>query len=251
MRRVVVTMVAAVAWWLASCREIPAPEEGVFSISPLILPSPGLVVGDTMRDSLGFAAPLSVIAYDREGNPVSGVTATFIVRDTGSHIEGQYLIGDHTITTVVLGAVAGLQTDTVHVPVTLPPQQLIAADSVRHTLTPEIVDTVATSQDLRVRVVNSPGPTPIGIRGIVVRYHVARAPVPISDNAGPTVIFIPGSQTEARDTTDGTGLAGRAARFRFLAIPPTATDSAVINATASYRGQTLGTVQFTVVFTKQ
>jgi hypothetical protein len=39
-------------------------------------------------------------------------------------------------------------------------------------------------------------------------------------------------------------------RFRLLAISAP-TDSAVINATASYRGQTLGTVQFTVVFTKQ
>jgi hypothetical protein len=204
-----------------------------------------------MRDSLGFAAPLRVIAYDINGNPINGVTATFIVRDTGSHVEGAFLIGDNTITTSVLGSIAGLQTDTASIPVTLPPQQLIVADSVRFTLRPAIADTVATSPELRVRVVNNQGPASKGIQAIVVRYQVTQAPAAVSGSSGPTVILLPGARTDARDTTDASGLAGRQARFRFLAIPPTTTDSALISATASYRGQTLGTVQFTVVFTKQ
>jgi hypothetical protein len=85
MRRVVLATIGAAAWWLLSCREIPAPDEGVFSISPLILPSPGLVAGDTMRDSLGLVAPLRVIAFDIDGNEVPGLEATFVAIDTGAH----------------------------------------------------------------------------------------------------------------------------------------------------------------------
>lgn len=249
MRRAVLASIAAVAWWLLSCREIPAPDEGVFSISPLILPSPGLVVDDTMRDSLGFVAPLRVVAFDIDGNPIADAQATFVAVDTGAHLAGALLIGDDTVATSVVGAVAGLQTDTVRVPVTLAPQQLIAVAALRQQLTATVIDTAATSPDLTTRVENVSGATPRGIQAIIVRYEVVQAPPPTSATAGPTVVLLPAG-SGARDTTDGSGNAGRQVRFRLLAISAP-TDSAVINASASYRGQTLGTVQFTVVFTKQ
>jgi hypothetical protein len=204
-----------------------------------------------MRDSLGMVAPLRVIAFDLEGNPVPGVTPTFIVRDTGSHVVGALLIGDHTITTSVLGAIAGLQTDTAQIPVTLPPQQITATDSVRHLLTPSVSDLEVTSTDLRTRVVNGQGTTATGIQAVIVRYEIVQAPPPTGTATGPTVILRSESAPSGRDTTNETGLAGRRLRFRLLDIATATTDSAVINATASYRGQSLGTVQFTVVFTKQ
>jgi hypothetical protein len=161
-------------------------------------------------------------------------------------------IGDDTVETRVAGSVAGLQTDAVPVPVTLEPQLLIAADSIRHLLTPEQFDTEATTT-LTARVVNTTaGATPRGTQAVIVRYTIVAAPPTVGGNSGPSVVLLPNNASTARDTTDGSGNAAREARFRFVAIPPTSTtDSAVINASASYRGQTLGTVQFTVVFTKQ
>jgi hypothetical protein len=248
MRRAVLATVGAAAFWLLSCREIPSPEEGVLSISPLLLPSPGLVVGDTMRDSLGLVAPLRVIAYDADGNQVPGVPATFVVLDTGAHVVGALLIGDDTVATGVVGAAAGLQTESVRVPVTLMPQQILASDSIRHQLRPGIADQEATSDELRTRIVHGQGATLRGIEGIVVRYEIVRAPQPTGGSTDPTAILIPGNTNRTRDTTDGNGAAGRRVRFDLLISGPT--DSAMINATASYRGQTLGTVQFIVVFTK-
>jgi hypothetical protein len=135
----------------------------------------------------------------------------------------------------------------VRVPVTLEPQRIVAVAASRHLLTPTVTDTAVTSADLTTRVENAAAAK--GIQAVIVHYEVAQAPPPSSPTSGPTVLLLPaGSAT--RDTTDPSGNAGRQVRFRLLAISAP-TDSAVINATASYRGQTLGTVQFTVVFTKQ
>jgi hypothetical protein len=40
-------------------------------------------------------------------------------------------------------------------------------------------------------------------------------------------------------------------RLRILALTNVTADTAVVTATASYRGQSIGTVEFTVVFTSQ
>jgi hypothetical protein len=249
MRRAVLVACGGLAWWLMSCRDIPSPDDGVFAISQVILPSPGLVVNDTMRDSLGLVAPLQVIAFDADGLPISGAQATFAALDSGAHFAGALMIGDDTVATFVVGNIAGLQTDSVRVPVTLVPQLIVAGSEVRPTLTVPLTDTSATSPELTTRVVNRQG-LERGIEAIIVSYQIVQAPAPTPGSVGPTVVLFPGVATAARDTTDPSGSASARARFRFLAIPTT-TDSALINATASYRGQSLGTVQFTVVFTKQ
>ena len=220
------------------------------SVSPLVLASPGLVIGDTLRDSVGVAAQLSVIAYDLEGNPVTGVQPTFVALDTGAHIENGYLIGDARVLTRVVAAVAGLQTAPETVKVTLRPDALTATDSVRHSLRAVLIDTSVTSTDLRARVEHIESGTETGVEAVIVRYEIVQAPPPASPTAGPTVLFLPGNTTATRDTSDGSGIVGRQVRLRLIAISAPQ-DSAIINATASYRGQSLGTVQYTVVFVKQ
>jgi len=61
---------AAAAVLLLSCDLSVAPG-GVYSISKLLLPSPGMVIGDTMRDSLGNAAPLRVLAFSVTGDSIA------------------------------------------------------------------------------------------------------------------------------------------------------------------------------------
>ena len=249
MRRAVALALAA-AWWLVSCREVPAPEGGVMSVSPLQLAAPGLVVGDTLRDSLGLAAPLRVIAYDIDGNPVPNADVTFVVLDTGAHIENAYLIGDDTVATRVVGAVAGLQTAVQTVRVTLEPQFLEARDSVRHFLTVGVADQERTA-DLNARVLNRQGADK-GIEAVIVRYEIVQAPPPSNPEAGPAAILLPntGNPAASRDTSDNAGNVSRQLQLQLLRISAL-TDSVIINASASHRGQSLGTVQYTVVFVKQ
>src|SRR5712691_4014399 len=129
-RKVVAVTFGATAWWLVSCRDVPAPVGGVLSLAPVRLPSPGLVAGDTMRDSVGLAAPLTVVAYGVNGDTLKNAIASFVALDTGAHVSGAWLIGDSVGRTVrVVGSVATLQTQTVSVKVTTSPDTMDPNDS--------------------------------------------------------------------------------------------------------------------------
>lgn len=251
MRRIVATVVGAAAWWMISCREIPSPENGVFALSPVRLPLPGLVAGDTMRDSLGLVAPLQVVAYGLDGEPLSPQpAATFIVLDTVAHTAGALLIGDTIGTTDVVGVVGSLQTQPVPVKVTLSPDVLVAADSVLHHKTYSILsgDSVIVSHDLNV-LVQHVDATNTGVEAVVVRYTIDQAPT--GNGQGPTVVLFAESAPSARDTTDGNGRAFRRARLRLAALLGAPEDTVRVSATSAYRGQSIGTVQFTIVYTRQ
>lgn len=254
MRKAITAILAAAAWWLVSCRDVPAPEGGVFSISALVLPSPGLVAGDTLRDSTGLASPLRVVAYDVAGDTVQNAIPTFVVLDTGAHMSGALLVGDSVGRTVrVVGSVAALQTQPVPVKITLSPDTLVAADSIVHHKTYALVggDTVVNSADLativRHVVASQLG---AGVEAVIVRYSIDKAP-PGDATKGPTLVLMNVTIPSSRDTTDATGRAARTARLRLAPLVNLASDSAFVRATASYRGRTIGVVQFTLIFTSQ
>jgi hypothetical protein len=242
-------VIGAVGWWLVSCRDIPAPEGGVLSVSPVLLPSPGLVAGDTMRDSTGLVAPLRVIAYGVTGDTLRSISATFVALDTGAHLSGALLIGDKEGKTVrVIGTVQSVQTQPVSVKVTLAPDTLMAADSVlqRRSYSLTSGDTVV-SADLATLVTHRVGNS--GVEAVIVRYLIERAP-PGNGN-GPTLLLLNGVVPSDRDTTDASGRAARTARFRLAAKSAFASDTASVSATASYRGRTIGRVLFTLIFRVQ
>jgi hypothetical protein len=250
-RRLIV--VAALAASVAGCRDIPAPDGGVQSLSRVALPSPGLVVGDTMRDSLGNVAPLRVIAYDANGDTIASPAATFILFDTTASLDGDVLVGEHTGRARVIATVAGLQSRVDTVTVTLRPDTIVS-DSTRYVrLVPvTTADTTFVSPDLAVIVQNREGTAASGVDAVVVTYTLTRSPPGHPSGTGPTVVFAGGTTTPVRDTTSGGGRAARAIRLREAALPQLqGTDSAMVTATASYRGQSLGTVTFTIVFQTQ
>jgi hypothetical protein len=53
---------------------VPTLPGGVAYISPVILPSPAVAFGDTLRDSLGVVTPLKLYAIDNEGDTIPSVT---------------------------------------------------------------------------------------------------------------------------------------------------------------------------------
>jgi len=248
-RKVAWAVLAAAAWWLVSCREIPAPADGVQSISALTLPSPGLVAGDTMRDSLGLATALNLIAYNVGGLPLDPQPVpTFVVIDTGAHLAGgRYLVGDTPGTTVrVVGTVSSLQTNPVPFLVTLLPDTLQAADSILHHVSYVLPDTAALTT-LNLSVLHR-GTTDSGVGAVIVRYAIDKAPP--STNGTPTVVLLNGNVASSRDTSESNGRASRSARLRLLALTLFVSDTVLISATSSHRGASIGTVQFTIIFTK-
>jgi len=240
---------AAALTLLVSCLDLGAPE-GVLSITPLLLPSPGMVVGDTMRDSAGAAAPLRVYAFNANGDTIAATT-TFITLDTTAHLAGgTLLVADFVGNARVVGTVGSLQTLPETVKVTLEPDTLQATDSTRHERTFSVLggDTLVTSAELTTRVTHLGGASPSDVDAVIVRYEILSAPP--AKGTIPTVSLVNGSLLSNRDTTTA-GRASRAARLRVSQLTSTALDSAVIRATASHRGISIGVVTFTVVFRNQ
>ncbi|MEX2178192.1 MAG: hypothetical protein WD801_05750 [Gemmatimonadaceae bacterium] len=250
-RAFAVVSLAVAAVSVLACRDIPAPEGGVLSVSRVLLPSPGLVVGDTMRDSTGAAAPLAVIAYGISGQPLSPQPdAAFHILGAGAHLAGALLVGDEAGTRVgLVASVGALQTLPESVTVTLRPDTLIAADSTRHVRRYALIgDTVINSAELSTIVQHREGADTSGVDAVIVRYEIVSAPT--ATGSGPTVQLMRVNAPSSRDTTSGGGRASRSARLRIAAFAG-ALDSAVVLATASNRGATLGSVRFTIVFQQE
>jgi len=236
------------AWLMASCLDVPAPEGGILALSPVRLPSPGLVVGDTMRDSTGLAAPLRVVAYDAAGQPVPDAAVTFIVIDTmpAAHLSGALLIGDTVGTVRVIGSTDVIQTQPASVKVTLSPDTMVAADSILHRRRYSIaVDTVI---DFNLATtVQHRGTSISGVEAVIVRYGIEQMTTGISN--AQTVFLLNGAVPSDRDTSDATGRASRTARLRLLAKSTFTTDTALVRATASYAGRLIGNILFTLIST--
>jgi hypothetical protein len=249
--RLVATAMLAAALGSAACRDIPAPDRGVLSVSRVRLPSPGLVAGDTLRDSTGAVAAVRVIAYGVDGEPlVPQPPVEFIVDGAGAHLAfDSLLVGDQAGTRVgVLAAVGSIQTLPESVTVTKRPDTLVAADSTRHLRQWTLAgDTVVNSAELSTLVQHREGADTSGVDAVIVAYELISAPV---GNGVPTIQIMSGNAVSARDTTTGGGRASRVARLRIAAFAGDL-DSAVVRATASYRGASLGSVQFTIVFQRQ
>lgn len=247
-RRAAAIAAATLGWYVLSCTEVPAPEGGVVSISNIRRPSPGLVALDTMRDSTGVVAPLRVVAFGLDDAPVDPQpVVSFLALDTTAHFVGGTLIGDRVGTVRVVGVVGGLQTRPDTIPVTLSPDTLVFSDSVLHRVSYQLTgDTVVSSAELAALVQHR---VPVsGVQAVVVKYAVTRAP---EGSSAPTVVLVSGNRLSDRDTSDASGKASRVARLRLNALGTFATDTVMVDASASYRGQTIGVVTFTIVFTKQ
>ena len=249
-RRLAGYALSAVAFWAVSCREIPAPENGVQSISSLILGSPGLVAGDTLRDSLGLVVPLQVIAYGVDNQPLDPQPVpAFVVLDTGAMLaQGRYLVGVTPGTTVrIVGEVGSLQTQPTTVKVTLSPDALVASDSVMHRIRYTAYDSI--SQPLNSRVVHFSATDTSGVEAVIVRYAIVAMPPAVG--SAPPALLLNGNTVSDRDTTDNTGRSSRTLRFRSVHVgkDPLVEDTVIVNADASYRGASIGTIQFLLIFT--
>lgn len=213
-----------------SCGEVPTLPEGVAYISAIILPSPAVALGDTLRDSLGVVAPIRIYGIDNSGDTVRNISPVFVVTTVPGKgvrlVAGDLVIGDSLRTVQIVGQVGSrLQTPPASLDVVLQPDSIAVASaaSARFPVpgTGEVTSTVA----LAVTVTSPPNgaTTPrAGVKSIVVRYSVTKvypdsAAIPdttlvLIDDAGR---FRLPTGRDAADTTDPSGNASR----RIRAIP--------------------------------
>ena len=211
-----------------ACVDMSAPK-GPASISLLQLPSPSVVVGDSMRDSTGAPAPLNVIAYDANGTPLSDFTPQLFITDTGAvaHLiaTSGILVGDKLGSVRVVGQVAGLQTPAATIPVTIAPTLIARTGSTTDTLrAPLTADTSVSSRGKLAAAVLVTGAEKAGAQGFVVRFKLQYAPRSASSTAAAIFLADDRGQPSVVDTTDGSGRASR----DVVVITPFLGDSAVL-----------------------
>lgn len=233
---------------LPACLELSAPTDGIESISALITPYPAVVAGDTLRDSLGVARRLDVVAFTGRGDTVrnpEGLQFFIVDPEPRARIEDGYLIaGDAAGAVQVVGQIPGLRTPAVTLQVTPEPTLVRAelgggGDTVtlpvkRYGLVPTV-----TSDPLTVRVTGGPGDAS-AVNGWLVRYRITRRPEGVTSTA--LVAYLADDQNRAirGDSLSGldTTSAGTAAR-RIILRPDSlarVTDTVIVEARVHYRG---------------
>ena len=196
-------LVAAVT--LVACIELSGPGDGVFSIEPLQLPSPGIARGDSIRDTLGRALPPTVIARDKNGNVIDTIDARFFTLDRGvTVLPGGFLRGDSLRSDArIVGEVGGLQTLPVPVDVVVPPVRVVESGATTDTITfaaNAITDSLSSPFGLSVRAAGD-----TAVASWLVRFTiVASSVVPRREGVVPVTI-VDATVATRIDTTDASG----------------------------------------------
>ena len=251
-RALVLTALAGSAAGAAACHEIGTDPKEAISIAFDSLPSPSIVVGDTLRDdSTGAVAPLSADAFNGNGQRIPGATFTYFPRDTGGALEvvnGNLLVArkPRDLAATIIASLGNLQVST-QLFVVPRPDSIVPGDSMKlkAILSPDTSINVTDAVPVRVtHVQRDTADQPSGGVGHwVVFFRVLRAAPDLADS-----VWLVGAANTQRKTADTTDASGVTATLRVrvfakrLSNPNEKTniaDSVVLSATARYRGHNL------------
>jgi hypothetical protein len=214
-----------------ACTKIPTDADSLLSFRVDPLPSPAVVVGDTLRDSLGVVRPITVSAFNFQGAEIESPGARFVAADRGIRVDSVsgIVIGDSVRTGARIIVKVGAIQAPVQIAVSLRPDSaapLNSRDSLLYSLT-----------DTTVNVSNAMGLTLLhgkGTDSAVVGYRVSfRLISPAGTIA--QLVNDNGATGTTADTTDASGNATRRIKLNVAQLT-SASDSVVVLASTSYRG---------------
>ncbi|MEK6612844.1 MAG: hypothetical protein AABZ29_08660 [Gemmatimonadota bacterium] len=242
MRRVPCWVAAAVAAAAAAgaCSDVGTSPDAIVALAFDTLPYPAVVAGDTMRDSMGRAAPLRAVAYNADGDVIANPALRYLALDTGVLIDAAgYLVATtRTSGSVrVVAAASALQSLTRTVIVTRAPSLFAvsgsATDTVKYAL-PDLPTNV--SKAMTVKLTRDSAGTTLGVPGFLVSWQVTFHGVTV-ERSDTTLasLWDDARHTSLLDTTFTDGTAARMLRIRSNTLPSSA-DSFVVFATARHRG---------------
>lgn len=232
----------AVAAGIGGCTGVNTSPTHVAALQFDALPSPAVVAGDTLRDSLGLAAPLGAIAFNGSGAHIADAPVQYIALDTGVTIgPGGVLVAQIRSGSVrLLASAGGIQAGPITLLVTRRPDSVAFAGASRDTVNYVLPDNATTnaSIDLAARVVTFD--TAGGItrtQGWRVAYQAIFRGAPVAPGDTSAVFLVgPGTQRSQLDTTASDGTASRRLRVRPIGITQSAVDSVTVLARVTYRG---------------
>ena len=231
----------AVVLVTGSCTEINASADHVASLAFDAFPSPSVVTGDTLRDSLGMAAPLQALAFNNHGDVVSAAAIQYIPLDTGVAItDAAYLIATRRSGSVPIVANAGtIQSRAITLTVTRQPDSVAVSGAARDTVNYVLPDNPATnrSSPLSVKVITGDSADGTHVtQGWRVSYEAFFQGAAVAPGDTSAVFLVNGAKRATVDTTDVSGVASLAVRVRPIGITVSAVDSVIVLATVKYKG---------------
>lgn len=217
-----------------ACTEIPTGADDVLSFRLNPLPSPSVVVGDTLRDSAGIVAPLTITAFNYSGDVIEGAAARFRATDARVRVDSVtgIVVGDSVSDTPsrILAILDGFNA-IINMPVVLRPDTVIEANA-RDSLGYSLTDTAANvSNPMGVRVLHGLTTTDSAVASYRVTFQIT-AP---GDTALARLVTDAGVRSNV-DTTDASGGANRKIRIDVSRLTAPV-DSVIVLANVRYRGQ--------------
>jgi len=230
----------------AACNEVPSDPNTPYSIEFNRAPSPSVVLGDTMFDSLGYTAPLKARVFNSQGDEIVGAKVAYRVVayanvDSGNpaFIDSVPLTVD-SATGLVIGksaavyagkkarvyAQAGkLQSTTLTVTATRHPDLIVAASAPTDSFTISFLNPdsllVVPATPFAVRVRHTAGAATAAdsiVSDYLVRFSIVQPTGAATDTS--YVMLTNGDRKRSElDTTDASGVASRQLRVRRLSFP--------------------------------
>jgi hypothetical protein len=219
---------------LAACVEIPTGANEILSVQFNPLPSPSVVVGDSLRDTLGIVRPVTLSAYNYSGDLVENPQVKFSTVDRGLHVDSLTGIvrGDSVRSSARIFASLKQLTAIATIAVTQRPDSVVGSND-RDSLSYSLTDTLNVSNAIGVKVVHKVDSTATAVASYLVSFRI----VSPADTTLARLVTEAGARSSI-DTTDASGFAGR--RIKLDVTKLTAlTDSVIVQATVKYRGQNI------------
>ena len=230
----------------AACSDVPSDPDTPFSIEFNRAPSPSVVLGETMFDSLGNAAPLKARVFNAKGEEIVGAAVTYhvvaysnvdpanpafidsvpLTVDGGSGVVTGKAAPVYAAKTARVYAQAGkLQSQTITITATRHPDKLVPGASVEDSLMLSFLNTdtllVAPSSPFTVRVLHTTGALTAAdsaVPAYLVRFRIVQPAGAATDTS--YVMLTNGDRKRSElDTTDASGNASRQVRIRRVNFP--------------------------------
>ena len=230
-RAIPLSFLAGVALLILACVDIPTGSNAVLSFQFDPLPSPSVVVGDSLRDTLGAAKPIPYKVFNYSGDEISGAAVRFSPVGRGIRVDSikGFVIGDSVQPTAKIAARLKEFTNTLTLAVTLRPDTAIASNA-RDSLSYTLTDTLNVSPGVGIKLIHGK----IAGDSVVASYLVSFRIVSQS-NPSLARLVADNNQPSSIDTTDASGVAARKIRIDVTKIT-NPVDSVIVEAVAKYRG---------------
>jgi hypothetical protein len=218
-------------WLVVACLDVSSPVSGILAITPVLLPTPSVVVGDTSRDTTGAVARLRVLAFGPHGDTLKAndINVVFIAIDSTQQLTVDSLTGlayggsmpsslARVVARVTPSSGKGV-IQTLSVPLPVVPKPILATKDTDFSFTfdPGVTDTFSTalaSPAMNVTVHGTPDTT---IQSYVVSYQIVRRP-PSKDGQPSVVIYDRSGNDSTVAVTGSGGVASRQLRVRVPSV---------------------------------